>query len=86
MIVFFLLNQMSADVCYIMYALYQLGKNDIVEFLYGCLLSVGFLSSLLSYISIAYQRQTMRSVFDELQSIYDKCKFRQNKMKIFAFG
>lgn len=75
MIVFFVVNLILVEISDVMYALYNLEQANIAEFLFGCLQASSVFSVLLTYISMVYQRQYMRNLFDELQSLFDQCKY-----------
>lgn len=81
---FIVTNLTLAFSSYTMYALHELDKGEIAEFLFGSLQVAAVSSTLLSYISIAYQRQNMRKVLDGLQMIFDQCKFHKNSFQ-FSF-
>lgn len=55
--------------------MYLLEKGEVVELLFVCLQLIGGVSTVLSYISVVYQKDNVRKIFNELQGIFDECKF-----------
>lgn len=72
---------------YIIYKIDQVSKGDIVEFLPGLLSATPSFIGLGNFVTITYRRGNMRIIFDELQSIFEKCKLSDSIiMKSQAFA
>lgn len=74
-IVLILINLVPVEFALITYAVHEMKVGNILEFLNGVVHVAATTTTLLSYTSILYQRQNTRQIFDELQSIFDKCNF-----------
>lgn len=74
-IAFVSLNLAMLDLAGVWYSFDSFEKSDITEFLFGCLHVAAVTSTLLSYISLAYNKRKMQSVFDRLQSAFNKREF-----------
>lgn len=83
-VAFVLINFIMLQSSNISNALHQLKMGNIVELFFACLQATGNISALLSYISIVYQRQNTRKVFNRLQTIVDERKFRVSNLISFS--
>lgn len=76
-IAFFLVNRVLLEWSNVMYALYQLETDNIVAALSGCQQLAGGMTTLFSYVTVVYQRQSTRYIFDGLQTVFDRCEFKE---------
>lgn len=58
---------------------HQLKNRDIVSSLFAVLHAVPLISTIGSYLSIAYQMRKMRNIFNGMQKIFDQCNYVAKK-------
>lgn len=65
--------------------LHQLQIGDTFLCLFASAQLVSSLSAIGSYVSIILQMKNIRNIFNELQNIFDKCKFSENQIVFMKF-
>lgn len=74
-VVIITINLLVLELSSIYFAAYQLQLGDIVEFLFGFLVTIPLIMTLGSYFTIIYRRDKIHLIFDELQKSFDRCNF-----------
>lgn len=77
-VVFVSINLVVLELSSIYFAALQLALGDVVEFLFGFLVTIPLIITLGSYATMTYQREKVGIIFNTLQKFFDRCNCKMD--------